>query len=163
MAKSHLDHFAPATLRGGPGRPFNGWVCLSFNQTAGQVIRIRLPMRDVVALGEGLDVTLGKKTLEIRLPACAGYGDECGVQSLSSSGMPSVVGSPKLGHIVKPLANSYAAVCGSSYPSSESPSKTMCQRMSCWMAIQKIPRRVGWLYATVFMVLCALVGWLWLS
>jgi hypothetical protein len=34
----------------------------------------------------------------------------------------------------------------------------MCQRMSCCMAIQKVPCRVLWLYATGLMLLSFLVG-----
>lgn len=75
--RSHLDRFSPATLRGAVP-PLNGWVCLSFDQ-AGKVVRIRLPMEDVEALAGALDVFLGKKSLEMRIPAIAGYGEACGV------------------------------------------------------------------------------------
>jgi len=155
--RSHLDSFAPVTFRGATP-PLNGWVCLSFDQE-GRVIRIRLPVKDVDALGDALDVFFGKKTLVIRLPVGAGYGDACGVQPSSASGMPSAVGSPKLGQNVRPLASSCAAVCGSSYPPSEPPSKTTCQRLSFWMATQKVPCRVLWLYATALMALSLFVGY----
>lgn len=155
--RSHLHRFTPATLRG-TVPPLNGWVCLSFDQ-AGEAVRIRLPMKDVGALARGLDAFLGKTALAIHLPAVAAYGDACGVQSSSSSGMPSAVGSPKLGQYVRPLASSYAAECGSSYPPSESPSKTTCQRLSSWMATQKVPCRVLWLYATALIALSFSVGY----
>ncbi|KFJ08707.1 hypothetical protein DR66_5975 [Delftia acidovorans] len=42
--RSHLDHYAPASLRGVTAVK-DGWICMSFSQ-AGQVVRLRLPVED---------------------------------------------------------------------------------------------------------------------
>lgn len=43
--RSHLDHYAPASLRGVTAVK-DGWICMSFNQ-AGHVVRLRLTVDEV--------------------------------------------------------------------------------------------------------------------
>ena len=137
---SHLAHYQAVQWRG-TTPVSDGWICFSFTRDA-EVLRIRLPVESAHGL----------------VDAAAAYLGRCGVQSPRSSGMPSPLGSPKLGQKVYPLASSSAAGCGLAYEPRESPSNTMCQRMSCCMAIQKVPCRVLWLYATGLMLLSFLMG-----
>ena len=142
MAKpaSHLAHYQPVQWCGTTPAS-DGWICFSFTRDA-EVLRIRLPVESAHGL----------------VDTAAAYLGRCGVQSPRSSGMPSPLGSPKLGQNVYPLASSSAAGCGLAYEPRESPSNTMCQRMSCCIAIQKVPCRVLWLYATCLMLCSFVVG-----
>lgn len=142
MAKpsSHLDHYMPATWRG-VSSVRNGWICMSFDHENG-VIRFRLRAANAQRF----------------LLAANGYLEKCGCQSLSSSEIPSLLGSPKDGQVPTPVATSSAAVCGLSYLSSESLSKMTCQKPSRWSAMKKVPRRVLWLYAMGLIALSFCAG-----
>lgn len=142
MAKpnSHLDHCTPVTWRGVTPMK-DGWLCMSFTEDA-RAIRLRLQVADARRFVDAALYYLGK----------------CGDQSLRSSGIPKSPGSPKLGQYVYPLARSSAATCGDVYAPNESPSNTTCHCMSACKAIQKVPRRVSWLYAMGLMVLSFCAG-----
>lgn len=138
--RSHLDHYAPASLRGVTAVK-DGWICTSFSQ-AGQVVRLRLPVEDALRAAEFVDFYLEKD----------------GVQSPRSSGIPSVLGSQISGQSVYPPATSSAAACGSWYEPSRSPLNMACHLPSDCSVIQKVPRRVAWLYAIGLIVVSFVAG-----
>lgn len=139
-ARSHLDRYTPATWRSVTAVK-DGWICMSFNQD-GKVVRLRLSVRDAY---------YGAGEISFHLEKWAS-------QSPRSSEIPKVLGSPNQGQVQYPFASSSAAVCGSPCGSSEPPSNTMCQRPSACNAIQKVPRRVAWLYATGLILISFIAG-----